>query len=286
MKNSFKICYFEVRNGGFMKITKVGLLLVVLTTGTMTAAMDNPNPGGSGYPYQYPYGQYPYNIPPVDYSQAPYGYGYYQYQGQPAATGYTDPYYGQYNPGVTMPYAYPAPPTYAAPAQAQPVAVPAAASVADQVQDTQDDDSTSASNVQQSGSTVTDVITDEEQEHLDKLADNLKKITDAILGVAASYAGAGVNLATLQLGDAAGEAILATAGNVKDAGQIAWWLSRASHHFDELSKPGVSKAAQVERDKLAPTLKAFKKKFSASPIKAIKNKLFGGKKDKKDSSQK
>ncbi len=264
-----------------MKITKITLLLVIIV-GTM-GAMDKPNPeGGPGYPYQYPYGHYSYNVPPVDYSgHQPYGYGYYPYQGQPVPVGYTNPYYGHHNPVV--PYAYPTQPHYAMPAEAQPVAVPAAASVNDQthyVASDDDDDLTSTTSVQPSAA-VTDVISDEEQEHLDKLADNLKKITDAVLGVAASYAGAGVNLATLQLGEAAGEAILATAGNVKDAGQIAWWLSRASHHFDALSKPGVSKAAQVERDKLAPTLKAFKKKFSGSPIKAIKNKFFG-KKEKSD----
>lgn len=268
-----------------MKITKIGLLSVLIMVGTM-GAMDKPNPEGTpGYPYQYHYGQYPYN-PPIDYSgEQPYGYGYYPYQGQPA--GYTNPYYGHHNPAVPMPYAYPTQPYYAMPAEAQPVAVPAAASVNDQTSHAasdNDDDITSITSMQPSAA-VSDVITDQEQEHLDKLVDNLKKITDAVLGVAASYAGAGVNLATLQLGEAAGEAILATAGNVKDAGQIAWWLSRASHHFDALSKPGVSKAAQVERDKLAPTLKAFKKKFSGSPIKAIKNKFFE-KKEKSDDTQK
>jgi hypothetical protein len=254
-------------------------LLLALAIGT-SFAMDNPNPdqnpGGYGYN---PYGYYqPYGYPPYGYQNP---YPGYQAGAQPAAYGYQQPY------GYPAPVQYTVPYGYQQPEVASPIAAPIGqaptasdAQAVDPLAVDQDDSNVIAPAAATS-SAATDMITDEEQEHLDKLADNLKKITDALLGVAASYAGAGVNLATLQLGDAAGEAILATAGNVKDAGQIAWWLNRASVHFDALSKPGVSKAAQIERDKLAPTLKAFKNKFSGSPIKAIKNKFFG-KKDKKD----
>ncbi len=255
-------------------------LLLVLAIGT-SFTMDNPNPdqnpGGYGYN---PYGYYqPHGYPPYGYQNP---YPGYQSGAQPAAYGYQQP------------YGYPAPVQYDAvsyygyqqPEAANPVSpiaqVPVAAAVqtADPLTDNEND-SNITTPAAAATSSATDMITDEEQEHLDKLADNLNKISKAVLGIGISYSGAGINLATLQFGDAAGEAILATAGNLKDGALVIHWLNRASAHFDALSKPGVSKAAQIERDKLAPTLKAFKKKFSGSPITAIKNKFFG-KKDKKD----
>lgn len=131
-----------------------------------------------------------------------------------------------------------------------------------------------------------------EQAHLVQINENLEKIKASLANIGLSYAPAGICLATAQVQGAAGQAIVGTALSIPECISIARNLAEASRHFDELSKPGVSRAAQIERDQLAPKLKEFKnkvdaieskvktpykaaKKSTTSTFKSLKSKLFG-----------